>query len=143
MYAPLWLHPLYYHLHFEIRYFASWLFPAWGDIYCPGNCSNSPAVINNWENPQDINTLLHRGPQALLDMIERAKSDGDFGIHFPATFGRNLNWDANYELRWVNFNFSHGRVVTMYQATYKFNSIYRYTNFYDPDTNVWTGWVAP
>jgi hypothetical protein len=78
-------------------------------------------------------------------MIERAKSDVNrrFGVHFPATFGKDLNWDINYELRWVNFNFSSNRVVTVYQATYKYNSSYRYTNFYDPDTNAWTGWIAP
>jgi hypothetical protein len=78
--------------------------------------------------------------QAQLDMISRAERDARFGAADIGTFGSNPDWDPNWELRWMNFAFSAGRAVTIYHATYKFDSAYRYTIFLDPDTGQWANW---
>jgi hypothetical protein len=79
--------------------------------------------------------------QAQQDMINRAKLDSRFGAAIPETFGKQLDWDPSWEFRWMNFNFSAGRVVTIWHATYKLDSAYRYTIFWDPDVNNWAPWV--
>jgi hypothetical protein len=84
-------------------------------------------------------TLLAK--QAQLDIIHRAESDSRFSAILPETFGEWLEWDPSWELRWMNFNFSAGRVVTIWHATYKLDSAYRYTIFWDPDVNNWAPWV--
>jgi hypothetical protein len=79
--------------------------------------------------------------QAQQDMINRAKSDARFGAAIPGTFGKQLDWDPNWELRWMNFSFTAGRVVTIWHATYRLDWAYRLTIFWDPDTNNWAPWV--
>ena len=78
--------------------------------------------------------------QAQLDMINRAERDARFGAADIGTFGSNPNWDPNWELRWMNFAFSAGRVVTIYHATSHVDWAYRYTIFLDPDTGQWANW---
>jgi hypothetical protein len=84
-----------------------------------------------------------RDQQAQQDMIKHASLDARFGIVIPSTFGANLNWDPNWELRWISFNFSGGTSVTMYHATDKSNAANRWVEFYDPDLGSWTGWQQP
>jgi hypothetical protein len=95
----------------------------------------------NWEQ-----ALGPIDEQAIHDMVKRAAADPRFGVYIAGTFGTHLAWDPSWELRWINFNFSGGRVVQMYHATYKFDSSLRYTIYWDPDTNNWIniygqGWV--
>jgi murein DD-endopeptidase MepM/ murein hydrolase activator NlpD len=66
----------YYHVHFEIRYFATWLYPVWGNIYCPGYCTNDPALTNSWENPENINLLA-------FPMLDFSKHSCTFPANTP------------------------------------------------------------
>lgn len=43
-----------HHTHFEIRYFSSVIFPAWGNIYGPGDQTRSEAFLNEWLDPQSM-----------------------------------------------------------------------------------------
>jgi len=88
-------------------------------------------------------TLVGLDQQAQQGMIRRATHDSRFGIAIIETFGKNLNWPGypDWELRWMNFNFTGDRTVTIYHATYKPDASVRYTIFLDPDTNQWSGWT--
>lgn len=134
-----------YHVHFEIRYFSTWVFNKWGNIYCCGNCIGDPDISANWENPQNTSlcAISYDNPDAIAisDMNARAASDSRFRSVIVESFGKNLNWDTNWELRWIDFNFSGARVVRIYHATYTSDSTIRYTIFWDPDTENWTDWV--
>jgi hypothetical protein len=78
--------------------------------------------------------------QVLLDW---ARGDTRFGSIINGSFGKNPNWDSSWELSWVDFNFSGGRAVRLFQLTYKANRSIRYVAFYDPDNgNNWTGWLS-
>ena len=57
-----------------------------------------------------------------------------------SSFGVLLTWAPDWQLRWMSFAFTGGRVVTIYQATNIANPALRYTTFFDPDTNSWTAW---
>jgi hypothetical protein len=78
--------------------------------------------------------------QARLDMAARASGNPRFSAAMPETFGVWLDFDPCWELRWMNFQFIGGRVVTMYQATYTLDHAYRYTIYFDPDTGTWANW---
>jgi hypothetical protein len=78
--------------------------------------------------------------QALQDMVARSTKDTRFASYIGNSFGKNLDWDANFALRWINFNFSWWRVVTMYQATSKDDPSVRFTIFWDPTAGRWIGW---
>jgi len=61
-------------------------------------------------------------------MINRANQDPRFGAAILGTFNEQLDWVPNsWDLRWINFNFSGGRAVPIYHATYKPDPAYRYT----------------
>jgi hypothetical protein len=77
--------------------------------------------------------------QAQQDMRNRASRDGRFLSAIPQTFGSNLNWTSDFELRWMAFNFAGNRIVIMYHARAKASGD-RFTTFYDPDTQRWTDW---
>ena len=76
-------------------------------------------------------------------MIAHAAQDGRFGVAVPTSFSVNLGWQADWELRSLDFNFSGGRLVTLYHATEKSDSTSRWVKFYDPDLNQWTDWQRP
>jgi hypothetical protein len=81
--------------------------------------------------------------QAQRDMSNRAAVDSRFFSLQPDSFKKNLNWDSNWQLRWVNFLFSGSNFegyVTIYHATSKSNPGLRYTTFFDPQQNAWRSW---
>jgi hypothetical protein len=81
--------------------------------------------------------------QARQDMNNRAARDSRFGSPQNGTFGSNLNWSPDWELRWMNFAFSarySSTIVTMFHARSKQNASIRYVGFWDPDANTWRGW---
>lgn len=81
-----------------------------------------------------------RDQQAKQDIISRGRSDSRFGNPIPGTFGKNLDWHPEWELRWVDFNFSWDKIVRIYHATKKTDSSIGYTIFWDPDIGNWTSW---
>ncbi len=82
-----------------------------------------------------------RDARAVDDAYARAVRDSRFGSVVVGSFGTNLNWSPDWELRWLDFSFSGGRTVRIYHATYKTDASLRYTIFWDPDTGRWTNWV--
>ncbi len=78
--------------------------------------------------------------QAKTDMQQRATYDWRFFGAIEGSFGKDINWDPSWELRWQDFNFYNNRRVTMYHATAKWDRTYRLTGFTDPDTGQWTDW---
>ena len=78
--------------------------------------------------------------QAQRDILARAARDPRFGAVSYPSFGALLTWDPSWQLRWMDFAFTGGRVVRIYQATNIANPALRYTIFFDPDTNSWTAW---
>jgi hypothetical protein len=81
-----------------------------------------------------------RAGLAIADACARAARDSRFGSLVVGSLGTDVNWDPNWELRWVEFNFSGGRKVRIYDATYKSDVSVRYTTFIDPDTGTQTNW---
>jgi hypothetical protein len=80
---------------------------------------------------------------AIADACARAARDSRFGRIVVGSLGTDVNWSPSWELRWVDFNFSGGRTVRIYQTTYKaFDAPLRYTCFWDPDTGTWTNWAT-
>jgi hypothetical protein len=73
-------------------------------------------------------------------MLTRTAHDPRFSADLPETFGVSFDWDPSWGLRWMDFQFSKGRVVTMYHITYRPDYAYRYTIFFDPDTGAWANW---
>ncbi len=82
-----------------------------------------------------------RDQQALQDIENRAQRDARFLSAIPETFGQQLDWDPSWELRWLDFHVTGGRLVRIWHATSKVNAAWRYTLFFDPDTHTWNGWT--
>jgi hypothetical protein len=103
------------------------------DRYAPGlNPFNLTGCVSNGQDPSDT--------VAKQDMINRSRTDFRFGSAIEASFGKQLNWDTSWELRWMEFEFSGNRRVTIFHATAKYNRSIRLTGFTDPDTRQWQGW---
>lgn len=102
----------------------------------------SMGVMENTINPMWLveNGNVDLDWQSQFDMKDRAIKDYRFLSIRDGTFGRYLNWDPSWELRWVDSNFIGNRIVRIWHATNKANSALRYTIFFDPDTNSWTSW---
>ncbi|OGC48023.1 MAG: hypothetical protein A3A94_00110 [Candidatus Portnoybacteria bacterium RIFCSPLOWO2_01_FULL_43_11] len=94
--------------------------------------------IGDWTSWESVYSL---DQQAKRDMINESKNDFRFGDYIPGTFGKNLDWSAEWELRWMDFSFYGNRVVRIYHATKKTDSSVRYTIFWDPDVHSWTDWI--
>lgn len=77
---------------------------------------------------------------AIADACARAGRDSRFGTVVVGSLGTDVNWSPDWELRWVDFNFSGGRKVRIFHATYKADASLRYTTFWDPDAGSWTNW---
>jgi murein DD-endopeptidase MepM/ murein hydrolase activator NlpD len=85
----------------------------------------------------------YRKDRAIQDMITKASEDTRLISILSETYGENLAWDSNYELRWVDFTTSKGTTPTrIYQATNKTNPLLRYVQYPDPETHTWPGWHA-
>lgn len=80
-----------------------------------------------------------RDEQAKQDMRNRAARDSRFRTALPETFGKDLNWTSDFELRWMAFNFAGNRIVIMNHARSKISGN-RFTSFFDPDSQRWTDW---
>lgn len=74
------------------------------------------------------------------DLVARAGRDGRFGAAIAGSAGALLNWAPNWQLRWLDFQFSGGRVVRIFLATSTANPAIRYTIYWDPDTGQWRNW---
>lgn len=106
------------------------------DSYAPG--LNAPVLAG----------CVDLDDQARNDVMEAATRDGRFIRQgqflevLPTSFFKNLNWSPGaWELRSLTFRFLNNRAVIVYQATSIQNRNLRYTEFFDPDRNAWTGWV--
>ncbi len=78
--------------------------------------------------------------QARQDMMRRASQDARFGGPDMSTFGKNLDWTSDFEIRWMSFAVSGGRFTWFNQAIDKATHSNRYVCFRDPDTGNWTNW---
>jgi hypothetical protein len=78
---------------------------------------------------------------AIAEMNGRANQDSRFGSSIIYSYGESLDWHSDWELRWLNFNFSGNRIVRIFHATNKQNPSIKYTIFKDPNTGEWIGWV--
>ena len=87
--------------------------------------------------------MAPRDQQAQTDIQTRATKDARFVSMRPESFKKDLSWDPSWQLRWMKFNFSGGRLVTIWHATHKTDSSNRWVLFWDPDTNGWNGWSQP
>jgi peptidase M23-like protein len=86
----------------------------------------------------------YRADRARQDMIKAANRDSRFANIKTETYGENLGWGSDWELRYMAFGYtsSSGSGTTYFnQATFKSNPLLRYTSFYDPDRNQWTAWA--
>jgi hypothetical protein len=100
-------------------------------------------VANNTVNPMRFveSGVIDLDLQAQEDIKNAAAKDTRFGTAIPGTFGNYPNWDPDWDLRWTDYIFSGNRTVRIFQITHKAYSAYRFTIFYDPDTNSWTSWI--
>jgi hypothetical protein len=79
--------------------------------------------------------------QALRDMSRALNLDGRIGAAWPGTYGFNPDWDPNWELRYMDFDFNAGAsLVTVFHVTDRSDSANRYIMFWDPTSNQWRGW---
>jgi hypothetical protein len=78
--------------------------------------------------------------QAYRDMRQQAAS-GRLGAPVPESFGRWLEWQPAWELRWLSFQVSGQPSVYLYHITYKPDPGQRYTMYGDPDRRTWQQWA--
>ncbi len=77
-------------------------------------------------------------------MITAAGRDGRFTSVKTETYGEHLNWDSEFELRWMQFPYSTTQkrgATEIYHATHKSNPLIRFTTYFDPVTGQLTPWV--
>ena len=78
--------------------------------------------------------------QARAEMAAQAMRDSRFIGLVEGSGGADLTWDQAWELRWVDANFTAGRVVRIWHTTSRLDRAVRYTAYWDPDTGAWRGW---
>jgi N-acetylmuramoyl-L-alanine amidase len=78
--------------------------------------------------------------QARRDLSARASQDPRFVALVDGSFGVNPNWDAVWEMRWVDATFHGGRQVRLWHMTARHDRAERFVGYWDPDTGSWTGW---
>ncbi len=130
------------HLHFGIHLGTTIPSTNWGKLPC-ASWPNTNGFVEpiSWIKTQKPPLIFdHLDAQAKQDMVNRASSDLRFGNPISETFGKNLEWSPDWELRWMSFNFTSNRSVLIYHITSKHNSSVRYTIFWDPDSNSRNGW---
>jgi hypothetical protein len=79
--------------------------------------------------------------QAYRDMRQQAAASGRLGAPVPESFGRWLEWQPAWELRWLSFQVSGQPSVYLYHITYKPDPGQRYTMYGDPDRRTWQQWA--
>jgi hypothetical protein len=75
--------------------------------------------------------------QADRDMRQQAAATGRLGAPVPESFGRWLEWQPAWELRWLSFQSSGQPSAYLYHITYKPDPQQRYTMYWDPDRRTW------
>jgi hypothetical protein len=78
--------------------------------------------------------------QADRDMRQQAAS-GRLGAPVPESFGRWLEWQPAWELRWLSVQVRGQPSVYLYHITYKPDPKQRYTMYGDPDRRTWHQWA--
>lgn len=78
--------------------------------------------------------------QAQNDILKRTSSDSRFSSVIPNSLGQDQAWSPDWELRWMDFNFTRARLIRVFHATSRLNSSTRWTIFWDPDLGTWTNW---
>lgn len=119
---------------------------------CRGFSFNNLHVLDQGEVGSYISGPILAGcvdsdDQSRNDILAAATRDwrfqrqGQFLEVLSTTFFKNLSWSAGWELRGMTFKFTSNRTVTVYEATSTQDRTVRYTEFFDPDNNTWTGWT--
>jgi murein DD-endopeptidase MepM/ murein hydrolase activator NlpD len=79
--------------------------------------------------------------QATRDMAGLLNLDRRIGPAWLGTYGFDPNWDPNWELRYMDFDFNSGStLITIFHATDRNDSANRYATFWDPLSHEWKGW---
>lgn len=97
-----------------------------------------PATPLPWNAGGGVQTP--RDDQAHRDMRQQAAASERFGAPVPESFGKWLEWDPQWELRWMSFQFRGHTPVYLYHITYKPDPRQRYTVYWDPDGSLWKRW---
>jgi len=93
----------------------------------PRNATSAPRT------PQDH--------QAHRDMLQQAAATRRLGAPVPESFGRWLEWQPAWELRWLSFQSSGQPAAYLYHITYKPDPKQLYTMYWDPDRRTWQQWA--
>jgi hypothetical protein len=93
----------------------------------PRNATSAPRT------PQDH--------QADRDMRQQAAASGRLGAPVPESFGRWLEWQPAWELRWLSVQASGQPAVYLYHITEKPDPQQRSTRYGDPDRRTWQQWA--
>jgi hypothetical protein len=102
-----------------------------------------PALPPATQLPRNA-TSVPRTPQdyqAERDMRQQAAASGRLGAPVPESFGRWLEWQPAWELRWLSFQSSGQPAAYLYHITYKPDPKQRYTMSWDPDRRTWQQWA--
>jgi hypothetical protein len=105
--------------------------------------SPPPALPPATQLPRNA-TSVPRTPQdyqAERDMRQQAAASGRLGAPVPESFGRWLEWQPAWELRWLSFQSSGQPAAYLYHITYKPDPKQRYTMSWDPDRRTWQQWA--
>lgn len=78
--------------------------------------------------------------QAIADMKALRDTNGNFGTMVSTTVGVDKNWNPDFQLRNAGFNYWVGR-INVFHATWKYDPKVRFTNYYEPLTKQWIGWI--
>jgi hypothetical protein len=102
-----------------------------------------PALPPATQLPRNA-TSVPRTPQdyqAERDMRQQAAASGRLGAPVPESFGRWLEWQPAWELRWLRFQSSGQPAAYLYHITYKPDPGQRYTLYGEPDRRTWQQWA--
>jgi hypothetical protein len=105
--------------------------------------SPPPALPPATQLPRNA-TSVPRTPQdyqAERDMRQQAAASGRLGAPVPESFGRWLEWQPAWELRWLSFQSTSQPAAYLYHITYKPDPKQRYTMSWDPDRRTWQQWA--
>jgi hypothetical protein len=78
---------------------------------------------------------------ALSDFARLPMDDSRFRKLQLGSYGADLNWNNDWELRWLDFTFEGGKKTRVFHATYKTYPLIRYINYLDPQSSVWSPWI--
>ena len=77
---------------------------------------------------------------ARREIVTRVAYDERFAGAIDGSFGVDMNWDARFELRWLDVSVTGNRRVRVFHATARADRTVHYIGFWDPDTGAWIGW---